>query len=243
MSKYNLVVAAIAALVLPAAPAMAQSGTFSSPNSVSKLSIARGGATLGGMRLRAFGAPSQSEMFVGRASLGTSTNRSEGNFTWVNGNNPFTFSYNPLIDTISGSVNGVTRSFANFRSGQDPARQALSMNALEIQFRDVAPGAGTIALTDLMLNGSPTTPFSFLVPETNIWGYLFTPGNLDKGFNFAGNVVLTGVGTFSSNAESNRVEFAVGNAVPEPRVWLLMLAGFGLIGFAARRRQMNAVSA
>lgn len=54
-----------------------------------------------------------------------------------------------------------------------------------------------------------------------------------------GNFVLTGFNdparTFSLSVS------AVGTAVPEPRTWLLMLLGFGLVGGALRTRRIPSV--
>lgn len=56
---------------------------------------------------------------------------------------------------------------------------------------------------------------------------------------------LTGIGSFSFSGQAtgntsidNLVAVAdVAGAVPEPTTWAMMLAGFGMIGFATRRRQ------
>lgn len=48
------------------------------------------------------------------------------------------------------------------------------------------------------------------------------------------------VGSYLYTIGSERITLNIGQAaaaVPEPATWALMLAGFGLIGFAARRRQ------
>lgn len=48
------------------------------------------------------------------------------------------------------------------------------------------------------------------------------------------------VGSYLFNAGSNQITLNIGQAVaavPEPATWAMMIAGFGMIGFAARRRQ------
>jgi hypothetical protein len=60
-----------------------------------------------------------------------------------------------------------------------------------------------------------------------------------------GNGVVQFMGTFSSISWTNTFEnfyaFQVGvNAVPEPESYAMLLAGLGLLGFTARRRQRNA---
>lgn len=54
-----------------------------------------------------------------------------------------------------------------------------------------------------------------------------SPGGSSLGANWQGQQIsTTGAATFSDPA----------GAVPEPATWAMMLAGFGMIGFAARRR-------
>ena len=230
----GLLTTAMSALPAAAAPAT----TFTGPTTATRLL-----STHGGMRMRAFGSPTQQEIFLGRTSLGDAANRVAGNLTWVNGANPFSLSYDAVTDTLSSTVNGNTLNWASFRAGLSPIKQAERMNALEIQIRDVAAGAGTMGLSNLMLNGNPILPASFAAPENGAWSYLIRFGSFDKGFTFTGDLNLTGVGTFSSSAESNRVELIAGNGVPEPASWAMMLAGFGLVGLGARRRQLRVILA
>ncbi|TRW15286.1 PEP-CTERM sorting domain-containing protein [Glacieibacterium frigidum] len=56
-----------------------------------------------------------------------------------------------------------------------------------------------------------------------------------------GSQLLFGDGTFLGNADGRirSLEFSSG-AVPEPASWALMIAGFGAVGVAARRRRVAA---
>ncbi|QYE33619.1 PEPxxWA-CTERM sorting domain-containing protein (plasmid) [Polymorphobacter sp. PAMC 29334] len=87
---------------------------------------------------------------------------------------------------------------------------------------------------DQMLSGpgalSPSTPGGLVPFGAN--GILLHAGDfLDYGVNNAGN--------FYNDSTGLSLTFA---AVPEPASWALMIVGFGLVGFSARRRT-NAVAA
>jgi hypothetical protein len=65
--------------------------------------------------------------------------------------------------------------------------------------------------------------------------------NRDRpGTSFAGNVLTINDWAASSPGDNIRVLTA---AVPEPATWAMLILGFGLVGFAARRRPTAAVSA
>lgn len=51
---------------------------------------------------------------------------------------------------------------------------------------------------------------------------------------------VTNFGQVSGNPSGLRVEFVQSNAavVPEPANWAMLIAGFGLVGAAARRRRL-----
>ncbi len=57
------------------------------------------------------------------------------------------------------------------------------------------------------------------------------------GFGFTGPASGPLTVSFSNDLELDTISFSSGATVPEPASWALMLAGFGLVGFAARRRQ------
>ncbi len=91
----------------------------------------------------------------------------------------------------------------------------------------------SITLNGNVINGSGGS-FTTFVPFSS------TPGSFVSGT----NVLTFTVRNFANGAGSNptglRVE--VSGAVPEPTSWALLVAGFGLVGVAARRR-VRAVAA
>ena len=53
--------------------------------------------------------------------------------------------------------------------------------------------------------------------------------------NFADNAGITGFRMTSTQFAFETDTYAIGAAVPEPATWAMLIAGFGLVGFAARR--------
>jgi hypothetical protein len=192
-------------------------------------------ASAGGVRYRALGtSAAQEEVYLGRSDLGNGANRTAQNVTWLS-SNTFSFGYNQATDTLTSSINGgPVLSYANFIGGLAPSIAAEPFNVLQIQIRDDAVGAGAIALSNLNLNGVALTPDSLSGIEGAL-RYWQIAGDFRQSFTLTGTIDLTS--GFSSSAEANRIEFTVGNAVPEPATWAMMIGGFGLIGTAMRRRR------
>jgi hypothetical protein len=96
-----------------------------------------------------------------------------------------------------------------------------------------------------------------LVTEIRLNGNLLAAsgGGFSSWTNFAANsgfvagantlqFVVTNVGQTSGNPSGLRVEFTASDvtAVPEPASWAMMIAGFGLVGAAMRRRTTAAIA-
>ena len=59
----------------------------------------------------------------------------------------------------------------------------------------------------------------------------------------AGSHSITGIATVSPTGSGGAyIELAKGGAVPEPSTWAMMIAGFGMVGYMARRRSMARVA-
>jgi hypothetical protein len=80
---------------------------------------------------------------------------------------------------------------------------------------------------------------------------MLPPANGDRGaaitnrrlFITAGpNEVIRGL-RFRSTGIAYEFDSIAAAAVPEPQTWMMLLAGFGMVGFAVRRRQTQVVAA
>ena len=137
--------------------------------------------------------------------------------------------YTLSLSTTSKSVNGLDTSiFANNIGGDDTqvfsgtlAGQFAS-GVLSFAFAPFAfdPGAGNLLL-NVNVSGNPDGfPGFFLANNGSAGGVYSRAHNFGSGFSDFGLVTT----------------FDVGTGVPEPASWALMIAGFGLIGGAMRRR-------
>ena len=103
-------------------------------------------------------------------------------------------------------------------------------------------GAGTLLGTVTTATG-----FNSLIGDTDTFGPNPPPfafGAYKVYLSDADTAALTGIGPFIGNVDhlyfsiGDRAlfEVSVAGGVPEPAAWALMLAGFGLVGLAARRK-------
>jgi hypothetical protein len=227
----SILTTAIAATALSAAPASAANFLKSSVDN--PLASSAGGATAGGVRFRSlFTSRTEQEVYLGRHDLGVGGNRAQQHQTWAAANS-FTLSYDAGSDKLTSIVNGASIDFTNFTGSLTGAVKARPLNRLVISIRDAAATTGTISLTNLALGGTALAPKTLNGVDGAI-RYWTVAGDFRQSFSLTGQMNLAG--NFGTSAEANNVQILVGNAVPEPATWAMMISGFGLAGAAMRRR-------
>jgi len=92
-------------------------------------------------------------------------------------------------------------------------------------------GAGGVTLLSLGGASLPLSNGNQFIATTNPRVF-FTAGN---------NEVITGL-RFQATGVAFEIDNIAGAGVPEPASWALMVAGFGLIGYALRRREKTALA-
>jgi hypothetical protein len=189
------------------------------------------GGIAGGARYRAFDlvppASNQRELFVGRHDLGVGGNRQETDGTYT-ASNAFSLTYDAGTDVLSATLNGASKSFGNWAGGLNATFTGKALNRLTFEVRDGS--AGQITLSNLLVNGTSYDSVS----SADGFAYYTASGNFRNSFSVSGTLGL--VGPFTAGAEGDRLQILVGNAVPEPATWAMMIGGFGLAGAAMRRR-------
>lgn len=85
-------------------------------------------------------------------------------------------------------------------------------------------GASFSLASDIFVPGSPFSPIDYNFTDADTRSVVYYP----SGFGGPGSVNLTGFSRFTLSAVP---------AVPEPATWAMMVAGFGLLGAAMRRRR------
>lgn len=145
-------------------------------------------------------------------------------FPATNGS-PLTTLYSPVGISFGGSNGGVWGGIANGDPGNwdvdgTNGPQFLGFNG---------PYADTITL-DAYSGATLVATVSTRLGPVNDWSTLsLTGAGIDR-------IELSGVGSAFHPYGVDNIVFD-GGAVPEPAAWVLMIAGFGLVGAAQRRRR------
>ena len=94
--------------------------------------------------------------------------------------------------------------------------------------------SASVYLNGILLASTPPAGFSVFTAFTASSGFLAGLNTLNFATYNTGGPEALGVANLTGSA---RALSGTVPAVPEPGTWAMMLAGFGMIGFAARRRQ------
>lgn len=123
----------------------------------------------------------------------------------------------------------------------------LTVNAVYRVTFDLSanPSGGSSTKTVNVAVGGTPTAFTYTRPagqsRTNmLWAaqtYLFTATGTSQALSF------TSLDGSASGPALDNVAITRVGAIPEPAAWALMIAGFGMVGYAARRRRNAAVTA
>ena len=115
---------------------------------------------------------------------------------------------------------------------------ASPANLLNYGFNFANFGGGDIIVLPATTTGNVTTSFAIAGNEGfGLYSLFFTAAN-------AGSVKFL-VGTNSADNVGpvvDNLKLTIDGRVPEPAAWAMMLAGFGLVGAAMRRRQMATIA-
>lgn len=200
-------------------------------------------ATSVGVRYRAFNRPAEQEVYVG-SNLGSGAGRNAANFTYLSGAslNSFSITYNATAPTpaITTVIRGTTTSW-NVSSPIPDLRIGLYSGSIN------GSTTATVSLINLVLNGSPVGGGPISVTSTSptqvgrTWG--LSGFDFTQSFTLTGDLQLTPLSTFSTSAETSKVEFLFGAQVPEASTW--GAAGFvvSLVAFQIIRRRRTDVVA
>jgi hypothetical protein len=133
-----------------------------------------------------------------------------------------------------GSESGFTDTFTAGAAGPFAEYNKASWGPVLIGYANYA--GGLITNFTFTSNGSPIVSN----PGADSFG-IFVPGNVRS---YVSNVLYLGFDDQINNIDDNHDDFIVRvTAVPEPASWAMLIAGFGLVGFASRRRSMVHVAA
>lgn len=130
---------------------------------------------------------------------------------------------------------------ATLTSGQDLSRISFYWGSIDKYNTVDVLGAGGVTL--LSLNGSMLPPANgdqgLSVTNRRVF-FKAGAGEVITGLKF----ISTGVAFEFDDVAGRAAGSGSGSTVPEPAAWTLMVAGFGLVGFASRRRvHMTSVTA
>ena len=160
--------------------------------------------------------------------------------------------FGPLVSNI-GVITGLAGApapilflaspgYTNFGAGNNPATSVtLVANGDEAFEGILAFGARSISM-DLLLNDLGSATLQFFNGATLLAQYGFAAGAINYqpvSFTSGGPLITRFVFTSTLGGQVNTGldNITITSGVPEPARWALLIAGFGLVGAAARRRQ------
>ena len=175
---------------------------------------------LGGVRYRELATGNDPEVFIGVPDLGDAARRTGADLTWSS-SNAITFTYNPLLDKLTTTVDNGTSdwtveylNYADnvrdlvFGGSQALADEALGkLNYMQIDIRLQEGSPAQASLDDVYLDTNLLGSFSGVNKTTVSWqvnGY-----DLSSGFTLTGTLNLANV--TSPSAELNKVDITIGN--------------------------------
>lgn len=126
--------------------------------------------------------------------------------------------------------------FTNFVVTPTGSGFSLAFTPEPFQYNQVITGAGSVCIPG---GGFPATSTN-VDPACSPFSYTASYPRDLSGESFSGNVYRV---TVTRQEASGREFFRLSSAVPEPSTWALMLAGFGMVGYALRRRPRLAYAA
>ena len=129
---------------------------------------------------------------------------------------------------------GVVQRLSGFTVGKKyRLRFQLSVNpfANDGVYRTTVSASGGGAEAFLYTKTAANTPTNMLYQT---FEYIWTAANATSNFQFRSN----GSGALGPVLDNVSISL-----IPEPSTWMLLIAGFGMTGFAMRRRRMTSVSA
>lgn len=140
-----------------------------------------------------------------------------------------------FLSTSAISVNGINYAAgSNLLSGTfTDVSISGQTNASAAAYNGSTGGGSTILFTSDFVTFIPNTDYDLSISLTSLAPLLFAaPGSALRSFE------AYSTGSFSSDPAP-----VVNGAIPEPSAWAMLIAGFALVGFQARRRKAGVVAA
>ncbi len=146
----------------------------------------------------------------------------------------------------SGSAAAQANTFASFGAGNTAGTETLAQTIATVAGRSY-----TLSFDSGSFNGNQAVELfvggnsvgTYTPSGTSNLDALFTPHSYVFTGSGSPTEILFSVVTFQGDNQDALVDNVSVTAVPEPASWALMIAGFGMVGFAARRRRPAATAA
>ena len=150
--------------------------------------------------------------------------------------------FNFASTNVALTANGGSATGSSTYSGFSTPDKAIDGNTAGNYYMDtIFHSAGSGGGESLDVNFGPTT-----LSSLSIFGRSDCCSQRDvysvTVFNAAGATLFSGQIDANNGAHSGTFTFDAPGTVPEPASWVMMIAGFGLVGFAARRRVIAVAS-